>query len=269
VTGAGAVLERVRELLLADEARHNLALGILSTAVAHAGVYGEVRGRGSSETVTGSSAPRCKRRPQPRAGRRLHDDLPGVVGATPEVSRFARAWEARRGSSVALRMEQRIYALQELRPPPPTDGAMRLADESDRELLIDWILAFAKETRGVGHPTDVESTGRTFEARLVDADAGFGLWEVAGHPVSLACFGGTTPSGIRVSAVHTPPEHRGRGYGSAVTAAVSQLNLDRGRRFCFLYMDLANPTSSSTYVRIGYEPVCDSRELAFGPRAPR
>jgi predicted GNAT family acetyltransferase len=39
--------------------------------------------------------------------------------------------------------------------------------------------------------------------------------------------------------------------------------LDRGHRFCFLYTDLANPTSNSIYMRIGYEPVCDSRELAF------
>ena len=52
----------------------------------------------------------------------------------------------------------------------------------------------------------------------------------------------------------------------AVTAATSRLQLDRGRRFCFLYTDLANPTSNAIYLRIGYEPVCDSRELAFEPR---
>jgi hypothetical protein len=51
-----------------------------------------------------------------------------------------------------------------------------------------------------------------------------------------------------------------------VTAAVSRVLLERGRRFCFLYTDLANPTSNAIYLRIGYEPVCDSRELAFSPR---
>ena len=51
-----------------------------------------------------------------------------------------------------------------------------------------------------------------------------------------------------------------------MTAAVSQLLLERGHRFCFLYTDLANPTSNSIYARIGYEPVCDSRELAFARR---
>ena len=51
-----------------------------------------------------------------------------------------------------------------------------------------------------------------------------------------------------------------------MTAAVSQLLLEQGHRFCFLYTDLANPTSNSIYSRIGYEPVCDSRELAFSSR---
>ena len=50
--------------------------------------------------------------------------------------------------------------------------------------------------------------------------------------------------------------------------AASCLVLDRGMRFCFLYTDLANPTSNGIYMRIGYEPVCDSRELAFSPPSP-
>ena len=78
-------------------------------------------------------------------------------------------------------------------------------------------------------------------------------------------FGGPTPNGIRIGPVYTPPELRGRGYASALTAQVSQLQLDRGKRFCFLYTDLANPTSNAIYRRIGYERVCDSRELAFTP----
>jgi predicted GNAT family acetyltransferase len=73
---------------------------------------------------------------------------------------------------------------------------------------------------------------------------------------------------MRIGPVYTPREHRGRGYGSAVTAAASGLVLDRGMRFCFLYTDLANPTSNGIYMRIGYEPVCDSRELAFSPPSP-
>ena len=44
---------------------------------------------------------------------------------------------------------------------------------------------------------------------------------------------------------------------------VSQACLDGGRRFCFLYTDLANPTSNKIYVDLGYERIGESREYAF------
>ena len=42
-----------------------------------------------------------------------------------------------------------------------------------------------------------------------------------------------------------------------------QVQFDGGRRFCFLYTDLANPTSNAIYERIGYVRICDSAEIAF------
>ena len=104
---------------------------------------------------------------------------------------------------------------------------------------------------------------RTGPGRLAGGDAGFLLWE-DGEPVSVAGYGGPTPNGIRIAPVYTPPPLRGRGYGSAVTAALSSRLLASGRRFCFLYTDLANPTSNKIYVAIGYRRVCDSVEYAFG-----
>jgi hypothetical protein len=51
-----------------------------------------------------------------------------------------------------------------------------------------------------------------------------------------------------------------------VVAALSQLILASGRRHCFLFTDLANPTSNHTYQAIGYRPVCDVDDYAFAPR---
>jgi predicted GNAT family acetyltransferase len=44
---------------------------------------------------------------------------------------------------------------------------------------------------------------------------------------------------------------------------VSQAELDAGRRFCFLFTDLANPTSNHIYQAIGYEAVRDFNAYAF------
>jgi len=72
-----------------------------------------------------------------------------------------------------------------------------------------------------------------------------------------------TPEGSRVGPVYTPSPLRGRGYASALVAAASQAQLGAGRRFCFLFTDLANPTSNEIYQAIGYEPVCDVDEYRF------
>jgi predicted GNAT family acetyltransferase len=68
---------------------------------------------------------------------------------------------------------------------------------------------------------------------------------------------------VRVGPVYTPPERRGRGYGTAATAAVSERALRAGAEEVLLYTDLANPVSNSIYQRIGYRPVEDRLVLAF------
>ena len=73
----------------------------------------------------------------------------------------------------------------------------------------------------------------------------------------------TTPNGTRVGYVYTPPSFRGRGYASATVASLSQQLLDGRRRFCFLYTDLANPTSNAIYQRIGYQPVAEVVDILF------
>jgi predicted GNAT family acetyltransferase len=44
---------------------------------------------------------------------------------------------------------------------------------------------------------------------------------------------------------------------------VSAKLLAQGRDYCFLYTDLANPTSNKIYTDVGYERVCESAELVF------
>jgi hypothetical protein len=68
---------------------------------------------------------------------------------------------------------------------------------------------------------------------------------------------------MTVGGVYTPPELRNRGYATSCVAELSRNILQSGKEFCTLYTDLANPTSNSIYMKIGYKPVCDSVEYAF------
>jgi uncharacterized protein len=132
-------------------------------------------------------------------------------------------------------------------------GRLRAATTADRDLLVTWVDAFVTEAAPEPGPFDAEEW---VEHLFASPLRGAYLWEDGG-PVSLACSGGPTPNGARIGPVYTPPERRGHGYASAATAALSELLLERGRRFCFLFTDLANPTSNHIYQAIGYQPVCD------------
>jgi uncharacterized protein len=189
--------------------------------------------------------------------------LPGVTAAVPEVEAFVEEWTRRHGVAARRRMAQRIYRVSRVRPVTGVPGRPRPATRSERSLLVEWVTAFAKESLPEDAPG--RATQSTVAARLDHGAGGFVLWEDEG-PVSLAGWGGETPHGVRIGPVYTPPQHRRRGYGSAVTAAVTEERLAAGRRFCFLYTDLTNPTSNRIYLDIGYEPVCDSIDYAFeGP----
>ena len=278
VADPSAFLAATNSLLLADEARHNLILGIAGTLRDHPALYPEHRlwlvedaGRviGAAlqtppfNLVLARSA--TERATEALAEQLCEDgvELPGVVGAIPEVDVFAEAWEARSEQRRRLRTQQRIYRLTEVRPIAPVSGRPRRATEVDRSLLLDWIAAFADEALGEA-ASPLSNIERTVDTRLRGA-GGFLLWEDR-EPVSLAGWGGQTPNGVRIGPVYTPPELRRRGYGSAVTAAASADRLSTGRRFCFLYTDLANPTSNKIYMDIGYERVCDSVDYTFEPR---
>jgi predicted GNAT family acetyltransferase len=143
-------------------------------------------------------------------------------------------------------------------------GRLRRATGADRELLTEWFVAFAAEA--LGENVNPQAAGRSVDAYLGTEGMGLYLWE-DGRPVSIAGRSRPTPNGVTVNYVYTPPEHRNKGYASACVAALSQLLLEEGYRYCFLFTDLANPTSNKIYEAIGYEPVCDMDEYEFGQLA--
>lgn len=184
---------------------------------------------------------------------------PGVLGPVPESQRFASVWQRLTSQPFRKGRAQRIYQLDRVRPPSGVPGTLRRATDADRPLLVMWLLAFAQEALGEDDQTRVN---QRVEGFLRGPGRGLYVWEHQ-EPVSMAGYAGPTPNGIRVTAVYTPPGRRRRGYGSACVAALSQMLLDGGRRFCFLFTDLANPTSNRIYQQIGYRAACDVDEFRF------
>jgi uncharacterized protein len=277
---AATFLREAEPLLAADEARHNLILGIAGTIERSPEIY-PLRSfwlvrHGREVTAAALRTPPYNlvlARPQsPPALTALAEtvageELPGVVGCVPEVEEFAEQWAEFAGARARTNMRQGVYALEDVEPLAPAPGSPRVATTDDRELVLRWWLAFGDEVLHEGNPGR-DHADSMIDHRLSSSVGGILLWEDEGEPVSFAGWGGPTPNGIRIGPVYTPPELRGRGYATSLTAELSQSLIDGrlfegGRRFCFLYTDLANPTSNAIYERIGYQRVAESAEVLF------
>ena len=264
---AGAYLE-------AREAEHNLIFGISAYVRDQPTAFGD-RPPWFAAVLTGGRVVAAAMRTPPHnlilseiddptaidllVADRLDDDLPGVLGPVEHSRTFAQRWAAATGQGWRPRISERIFRLREVIMPPPVPGGLRAATPDDRSLIVDWIHAFMVEAMG---EVDADEVARTSDRWIEARGRTLYLWD-DGDTVSLCGVGGTTPHGIRIGPVYTPPGARRKGYASRLVAEASQLQLDAGRRFCFLFTDLANRTSNHIYQSIGYEPVRDVDEHRF------
>jgi RimJ/RimL family protein N-acetyltransferase len=189
-------------------------------------------------------------------------ELPGVDGPPAIARAIAGAWARLTGGSSKRRMREAMHELEQVSDPPrPADGQLRVAGAAERELLIEWMGAFAQEA---GLAVDID----TRASAMVDTGLRYDkllLWEDGG-PMSMVGVNRPIAGVARVGPVYTPPEHRGRGYAGTAVAAASRRALAAGAERCMLFTDLANPTSNKIYAEVGYRRVGDWEQHAFVPR---
>ena len=265
--GPGDFLQRAESWLLASEAEHNLHLSLAyvrrdAGATGADVLFGTVEQDGDLVGCVIRTPPHkvlITSMPPEAAPdivgpvAELYDEIPAVLGPADSAVAVASAWTALKGGGWETGMQQRIYRLDQVEPVRPVPGAMRLATMDDLELLTDWGTGFARDA-GHGFLLAREQVNRMIERQDPH------IWQDE-SPASMAVAQGATPNGCRVGYVYTPPELRGRGYASALIARLSQRMLDSGMTFCVLYTDLGNPTPNAIYQRIGYNVICDVRDI--------
>jgi uncharacterized protein len=271
---AGQFLERVQPFLLRREAEHCLILGLLD-GLRSGEQFGSapplmasVEERGEVAAVVLMTPPRNLILSW------IADDstidaiahelrargiaVPGVNGSADIAQKFVLKWWELSRCSYRVQMAQRIYQLTRVTNETRSAGHLREPEQFDEALLREWRAGFSIDAEGMD-----PSQAREDAALPIPPSRRMFLWELEGTPVAMAGFAGPTPNGIRVAWVYTPPENRGKGFAGACVAALSQQLLDDGRKFCFLYTDLANPVSNHVYQKIGYQPVTDAIVYSF------
>lgn len=264
--------------LLADEARHNLIRGIVGTLIRSPDTYPEFKLFVVSEgqrpvaaatltvpynLIVADAATDTAIAELARTVVADGVELPGAGGNQPTIDKFVQEWRSLTRGDATLQMAQGVYSLREVEPGRPVAGSARAAGPADRAIITAWFREFFAEALP-DEPTDGERSRKMITERL-DGDGPnvLWLWEVDGRPVCMSGHGNPTGRGMRVGPVYTPPELRGNGYASALVAAESRWVLDNGYDRCFLYTDLANPTSNAIYERIGYRQVAESAIYGF------
>jgi predicted GNAT family acetyltransferase len=276
-----AFLAQAGDFLAAREAQHNLFFGIASQIRSMPELFAIDPPRYAVVTDADESVVAASLRTPPNnqvlseiddleavdllADALASERLPGALGPKAVAERFASRWAEHAGLTARLDIAERIYRLERVIPPErPASGAWRIAQGGDRQLVADWLMAFHAEATPdqppINYPMAIAERWTHGSYRRMY------VWEDGGRVVGMVGAGGETPNGMRIGPVYTPPGARGRGYASSLTAATSQDQLDRGHRFCFLFTDLANPTSNKIYQAIGFEPVCDVDMYRFRAR---
>jgi GNAT superfamily N-acetyltransferase len=185
-------------------------------------------------------------------------EIPGVNGRPELVEAFLSQWSPQANRSTWLRHDERLYQLGDLvLPDPMPAGSARLAEPSDFSILIAWFAAFHAEAMNISGARHDGLVRFRIDNGLI------WLWEADGEPVAMAARNATAARVARVGPVYTPPAHRRRGYGAAVTAACSADALARDAAHVVLFTDRANATSNSIYQAIGYRPRSDRVRYRF------
>ncbi|HEY9690619.1 MAG TPA: GNAT family N-acetyltransferase [Oculatellaceae cyanobacterium] len=185
-----------------------------------------------------------------------HKSLPGVSGLVTESQSFAQIWQELTGQTYQLTMQLRIHQLTSVQPVATAKGCLRLATFIDRAFLLEWFKDFVDEAVA----SSLEDAERFIDYSIRKQT--LFVWENS-IPVSFACGSLSAGYAARIGPVYTPPQYRRQGYATACVAALSQHLLDRGCDSCYLFTDLANPTSNHIYQEIGYRPVCDWHDYSF------
>ncbi|MEP6475751.1 MAG: GNAT family N-acetyltransferase [Actinomycetota bacterium] len=268
-------------LLIADAARNNLLLTVLQVLQDQPEVYpvfhlwmavrdGEPRGLAMqtesynlllAEPVEADAVETLADAVVADAG-----PLPGVTANRPWAQRFAARVTELTGRGAQRILEEGVWRLTSVADVPAPAGAARVATPGDRDLLRRWMRAFMDEALPPEHPRDDARTDLDIELRSVGRGSGYWLWEDGTAVVSVSGYREVPGVGARIGPVYTPQEHRGRGYATRLVAELSSARLALGDPACFLFTDMANPTSNAIYARIGYVRVCEAEEYVFGPR---
>jgi predicted GNAT family acetyltransferase len=186
--------------------------------------------------------------------------LCGVVGEVEAVKFFKELWLKEHTSlTFKLNIHLGIYETKVIIN-PKEQAEIFLATHAQRDVVCAFIKGFSMECFPNREHKDDEI--EKLSIRHINNKSLYLLKNNLGQIVSMAASTRGSTNGGTISLVYTPEDHRGKGYGSLVTAKVSEIVL-KEKKFANLFTDLTNPTSNSIYKKIGYKMIGENIHYDF------
>lgn len=187
-------------------------------------------------------------------------NIEAILGLAPHVdaviSALALPREAFRkyGDDWLFRLDLKAMRL----PPLPESLSLRLAEEKDRALLIDWRMAFNIEANNAEPGPNLKASVEKEVDHWLKSKQTFML-ENTGNPVSFCGIGGTIPETVIIGPVWTPVELRNRGYGRLVTGHGLKILMQERPALREATLFASRPDAIRVYESLGFTCAADWR----------
>lgn len=143
-------------------------------------------------------------------------------------------------------------------PPLPERFSLRLAEDKDRALLIDWRMAFNIEANNAEPGPNLKASVEKEVDHWLGSKQTF-LLEKEGDPVSFCGIGGNIPETVIIDPVWTPVELRNRGYGRLVTGHGLKILMQERPALREATLFASRPDAIRVYESLGFTRTADWR----------
>ena len=258
-TSAGEVVDRYDEFLRADAIMNNLVVSTLlhgddcdvHVAVRADQALGMTMAWSGGVTITALSEGATERLGPALA----HLGVDSIDGPVDDAVELAGRWSDTTGGAFRVREVMRVFRLAEdlVDRETAADGAVVALTDDDVAEQTQWSIRFAAD---VGHTIDPDRVEQSTRRQIATGRL-FG-WRVGERIVARLVTSHVALGVVRIGGVYTPDAERGRGYGSAITAAVSALLQTRHDvDEVILNTQSHLPHTNRMYRRLGYDHVGD------------
>ncbi len=168
--------------------------------------------------------------------------------AKPETARLlAEPFIKNKNAKINV-VNMQSYKNENVIPPKNKDAVIEKPTENGISSIANLLRNFSLECYGSASDNMDEYVNT---AKKLLSDRYCRVIRENGKIVAMARSSRENKEFVAVNGVYTLPEHRKKGYASAIVAHISNLILQNGK-IPALYTDLSNPSSNTAYKNIGF-----------------